>query len=127
MALCAERSDGMEVFMVNKIRHLVIYNTKRLNRDYDNISLEKLEELESKGSIIIDVRSPQEFEEGHIEGAISIPEYELKNRVRNEIVNLEEPIIVYCSTGHRSKRAQELLEQMGYKEVYNLENGWQNY
>lgn len=113
--------------MVNKIRHLVIYNTKRLNRDYDNISLEKLEELESKGSIIIDVRSPQEFEEGHIEGAISIPEYELKNRVRNEIVNLEEPIIVYCSTGHRSKRAQELLEQMGYKEVYNLENGWQNY
>ena len=127
MALCAERSDGMEVFMVNKIRHLVIYNTKRLNRDYDNISLEKLEELERKGSIIIDVRSPQEFEEGHIEGAISIPEYELKNRVRNEIVNLEEPIIVYCSTGHRSKRAQELLEQMGYKEVYNLENGWQNY
>ena len=113
--------------MVNKIRHLVIYNTKRLNRDYDNISLEKLEELERKGSIIIDVRSPQEFEEGHIEGAISIPEYELKNRVRNEIVNLEEPIIVYCSTGHRSKRAQELLEQMGYKEVYNLENGWQNY
>ena len=113
--------------MVNKIRHLVIYNTKRLNRDYDNISLEKLDELESKGCIIIDVRSPQEFEEGHIEGAISIPEYELKNRVRNEIVSLEEPIIVYCSTGHRSKRAQELLEQMGYKEVYNLENGWQNY
>lgn len=113
--------------MVNKIRYLVIYNTKRLNRDYDNISLEKLDELESKGCIIIDVRSPQEFEEGHIEGAISIPEYELKNRVRNEIVSLEEPIIVYCSTGHRSKRAQELLEQMGYKEVYNLENGWQNY
>ena len=114
--------------MAYRVGGLLIYNTNQLKRNYDNnISIEKLKEMENKGYTVIDVRSPQEYKEGHIEGAISIPEYELENRARNELIDLEKPIIVYCSTGHRSKRAQELLEQMGYKEVYNLENGWQNY
>lgn len=114
--------------MINKIKDFFIYRAISLKRgDNNNISIEQLEDMKYKNAVIIDVRSPQEFKEGHIDGAISIPEYELKNRVRNEIKNVEEPIIVYCSTGHRSKRAQEILEQMGYKEIYNLENGWQNY
>ena len=114
--------------MAYRVGGLLIYNTNQLKRSYDNnISIEKLKEMENKGYIVIDVRSPQEYKEGHIEGAISIPEYELENRARNELIDLEKPIIVYCSTGHRSKRAQKLLEQMGYREVYNLENGWKNY
>lgn len=114
--------------MAYRVGGLLIYNTNQLKRSYDNnISIEKLKEMENKGYTVIDVRSPQEYKEGHIEGAISIPEYELENRARNELIDLEEPIIVYCSTGHRSKRAQKLLEQMGYREVYNLENGWKNY
>ena len=114
--------------MAYRVGGLLIYNTNQLKRSYDNnISIEKLKEMENKGYIVIDVRSPQEYKEGHIEGAISIPEYELENRARNELIDLEKPIIVYCSTGHRSKRAQKLLEQMGYREIYNLENGWKNY
>lgn len=114
--------------MAYRVGGLLIYNTNQLKRSYDNnISIEKLKEMENKGYTVIDVRSPQEYKEGHIEGAISIPEYELENRARNELIDLEEPIIVYCSTGHRSKRAQKLLEQMGYREIYNLENGWKNY
>lgn len=114
--------------MAYRVGGLLIYNTNQLKRNYDNnISIEKLKEMENKGYTVIDVRSPQEYKEGHIEGAISIPEYELENRARNELIDLEKPIIVYCSTGHRSKRAQKLLEQMGYREVYNLENGWKNY
>lgn len=114
--------------MAYRVGGLLIYNTNQLKRSYDNnISIEKLKEMENKGYTVIDVRSPQEYKEGHIEGAISIPEYELENRARNELIDLEKPIIVYCSTGHRSKRAQKLLEQMGYREVYNLENGWKNY
>ena len=114
--------------MAYRVGGLLIYNTNQLKRSYDNnISIEKLKEMENKGYIVIDVRSPQEYREGHIEGAISIPEYELENRARNELIDLEKPIIVYCSTGHRSKRAQKLLEQMGYREIYNLENGWKNY
>ena len=114
--------------MISKIRERLKYTTKRLKRGYENdITIEKLEEMKKQGAVIIDVRSLQEFKEGHIEGAISIPEYEIKNRMKKEIPNLEQTIIVYCGTGHRSKRAQKVLERMGYSQVYNLVNGWQNY
>lgn len=114
--------------MISNIREVLKYTTKRLKRSYENdINIEKLEEIKKQGAVVIDVRSLQEFEEGHIEGAISIPEYEIKNRVKNELPNLKQTIIVYCGTGHRSRRAQKVLEKMGYSQVYNLVNGWQNY
>ena len=114
--------------MIGKIREVLQYTTKRLKRGYENtINIVKLEEMKKQGAVIIDVRSSQEFKEGHIEGAISIPEYELKNKIKKEISNIEQIIIVYCGTGNRSKRAQKLLEKMGYNQVYNLEKGWQNY
>lgn len=114
--------------MIRKIREVLKFKAKKLERGYENnIDIKKLKEMQKLGAIIIDVRSLQEFKEGHIEGAISIPEYEIKNRVKNELPNLEQTIIVYCGTGHRSKRSQKLLEKMGYSQVYNLVNGWQNY
>ena len=114
--------------MISKIREMLKYTTKRLKRGYENdINIEKLEEMKRQGAVVIDVRSLQEFKEGHIEGAISIPEYEIKNRAKKELPDLRQTIVVYCSTGHRSKRTQKLLEKMGYSQVYNLENGWQNY
>ena len=91
----------------------------------DDISLEELNELRKKGITIIDVRSPQEFQENHIDGAISIPEYEIKKDIIDRI-NPEEEIIVYCSGGGRSKKAKKKLEKLGYKKVYNLYNGWIN-
>ena len=114
--------------MISKIREMLKYTTKRLIRGYENnINIEKLKKKKKQGAVIIDVRSEQEFKEGHIEGAISIPEYEIKNRMKKELPNLEQTIIAYCSTGHRSRRAQKVLEKMGYSQVYNLVNGWQNY
>ena len=76
--------------MISKIREMLKYTTKRLKRGYENdINIEKLEEMKKQGAVIIDVRSEQEFKEGHIEGAISIPEYEIKNRMKKELPNLE--------------------------------------
>ena len=114
--------------MIGKIREILQYTKKKIKRGYEStINIEKLEEMKKQGAVIIDVRSEQEFKEGHIEGAISIPEYEIENRIKNEIPYLDQTIVVYCGTGHRSKRAQKLLEKIGYNNVYNLENGWQNY
>ena len=102
--------------MISKIREVLKYTTKKLKRGYEkDIDIEKLEELKKQGAVVIDVRSSQEFKEGHIEGAISIPEYEIKNRMKKELPNLDQIIIVYCGTGHRSRRAQKVLEKMGYK------------
>ena len=88
--------------------------------------MQELEELRKRGITIIDVRSTQEFQEGHIDGAISIPEYEIKKDIIDRI-SPEEEIIVYCSSGQRSKKAKQKLEKLGYKKVYNLYNGLENY
>ena len=102
--------------------------TRNLNRSMNknDINIEELQKLISNGATVVDVRSPQEYNEGHINNAISIPEYELRFRCRKELCNKEKLIVVYCSTGHRSKKAQKELCQMGYKQVYNLYNGLEN-
>ena len=95
---------------------------KKVNRGMveDNINMEHLNELLENGAILIDVRSPQEYKEGHINGAICIPEYEIKFRCKNEIKNEDKIIVVYCSSGKRSKKAQKILREQGFKNVYNL-------
>lgn len=92
--------------------------------DKDDITIEELENLRKKGVKIIDVRSLQEYEEGHIDGAISIPEYEIRKEIIDKI-NPKEEIVVYCSSGQRSKKAKDKLERLGYEKVYNLYSGWQ--
>lgn len=97
-----------------------------LKRSFDtnkDITKEELNLYAKQGAIIIDVRSPQEYREGHVDGAISIPDYQMKREIRNRIPNKNQLIVVYCSTGHRSQRAQQMLENMGYTNVYNVYEG----
>ena len=112
--------------MLNKLKYII---NRKFNRSMDknNINKYELEKMVSKGAILIDVRSPQEYEEGHLEGAVLIPEYELVSRCRKELKNRDAIYIVYCSTGTRSKKVQKELEKLGYINVYNLYNGIQNY
>ncbi|MEE1185383.1 MAG: rhodanese-like domain-containing protein [Acutalibacteraceae bacterium] len=67
--------------------------------------------------IIIDARTEEEFAEVHIEDAIMIPEYEIKDRAENELPNKDELILVYCRSGRRSKIASEELVKLGYTNV----------
>ena len=94
----------------------------RLKRcmDPSDINMEQMETLIKQGAIVIDVRSPQEFAEGHIPGAICIPEYNIQREIRNKVPNINSLIIVYCDSRVRSKNAQKRLQKMGYKQVYNL-------
>ncbi|SFV33914.1 rhodanese-like domain-containing protein [Thermoflavifilum thermophilum] len=61
---------------------------------------------------IIDVRTPQEFAGGHVEGSINIPLHEIPQRI-DEIRSLQTPIIVCCASGNRSARAKLILENFG--------------
>ena len=98
------------------------------NRDIkkDDIDMQELQEMAKKGAILLDVRSPQEYREGHIDGAISIPEYEIKKEVEKKLKDKDINIVVYCSSGGRSKKAQKQLKKLGYKNVYNLYEGYFN-
>ena len=68
------------------------------------------------GYIIIDARTQSEYDEGHIPGAILIPEYEIADRAENELPDKNQLILVYCRSGRRSKIAAEELVKLGYGE-----------
>ena len=70
-----------------------------------------------KDYVIIDARTEEEFAEGHIENAILIPEYEIKDRAEKEFPDKEQLILVYCRSGRRSKIASEELVKLGYTNV----------
>ena len=108
--------------MLNKLKYLL---KKKISRSVEknDIDIEELKKMIDKDAILLDVRSPQEYKEGHLEGSYLIPEYELKAKAQEILLDKERPIIVYCSSGNRSKKAQKLLEKMGYKNVYNLYGG----
>ena len=69
------------------------------------------------GYIIIDARTQEEYDQGHIPGAILIPEYEIADRSEKELPDKEQLILVYCRSGRRSKIAAEKLVKLGYSNV----------
>ena len=69
------------------------------------------------GYIIIDARTQSEYDEGHIPGAILIPEYEIADLAEKELPDKDQLILVYCRSGRRSKIAAEELVKLGYTNV----------
>lgn len=78
---------------------------------------------QSQNVKLIDVRSIQEYEEGHLDGAICIPLYELQGKITNKVQDKDSIIILYCASGVRSLKGKKVLESLGYKNVYNLKGG----
>ena len=69
------------------------------------------------GYIIIDARSQEEYDQGHIPGAILIPEYEIADRAESELPDKDQLLLVYCRSGRRSKIAAEELVKLGYTNI----------
>lgn len=94
-------------------------NDKGETLTYEQISAEEAKVImdTEKEYIIIDARTGSEFAEGHIEGAILIPEYEIAERAEKELPNKDALILVYCRSGRRSKIASEELVKLGYTNV----------
>ena len=86
---------------------------------YEQISQKEAKEIMDTVSdyIIIDARTEEEFAEGHIKGAILIPEYEIAEKAPSLIPQKDALILVYCRSGRRSKIASEELVKLGYTNV----------
>lgn len=86
------------------------------------ISVEQVkEDLDGgKDFILLDVRTKEEFEEGHIEGAINIPLKNLAYIVEEEIPEKDDLIYLYCRSGVRVITAGQILYDLGYENVYNM-------
>ena len=90
-----------------------------VSASYDQISGVQAKALmdSESGYIIIDARTQSEYDEGHIPGAIMIPEYEIADRAEKELPDKDQLILVYCRSGRRSKIAAEELVKLGYTNV----------
>lgn len=80
--------------------------------------------VEHEGALLLDVRSPEEFAAGHVDGAINVPHTEVAARMP-EILALAEgdrgkPVVVYCRSGRRSGLAKDTLKEHGFSRVTNL-------
>ncbi|MBX5481229.1 MAG: rhodanese-like domain-containing protein [Myxococcaceae bacterium] len=71
------------------------------------------------GAVLLDVRTPQEFMAGHLEGAKNIPVQELQRRL-DEVGPKSTPVVVYCAGGMRAAAACEVLRRSGFEDVFNL-------
>ena len=91
-------------------------------RSYTQISQEEAMEMMQKddGHIIVDVRRQDEYDQGHIPGAILIPNETIDTEMPEELPDKEQIILIYCRRGNRSKEAAQKLFDMGYDNVYEF-------
>lgn len=89
---------------------------------YTQISAEEAKTMmdEQESYILLDVRTQEEYAEGHIEEAILIPDHEIAERAEKELTDKEMIILIYCRSGRRSKLAAQNLADLGYTNVYEF-------
>jgi len=80
--------------------------------------------VEGREALVVDVREQDEWDEGHIPGAIHIPRGNLESRIERAAPETTKPVLLYCSVGNRSAFAAKTLEEMGYEDVVSLAGGF---
>jgi len=81
----------------------------------------------SQGGQLIDVRSPEEVATGVLEGATNINFNDAEFKGKMSKLDKSKPVFVYCKAGGRSGQAAAACKEMGFKEIYDMQGGWDNY
>ena len=98
---------------------------QQVKAEIDEVDASRARELLGEGdAAAVDVRERDEWEEGHIPGAVHIPRGSLEGRIENAVPDLSQPIVVYCAGGSRSAFAARTLEELGYENVASLAGGF---
>jgi len=83
--------------------------------------------MSKKGAQLVDVRTPKEYNDGHIGVAKNIDFYGSTFKSQMEKLDRNKPVLLYCHSGGRSGQALTMLKSMGFKEVYDLKGGWSSW
>ena len=91
----------------------------KMENSYEQITPAEAKEImdSQDGYVILDVRTQEEFDEAHIDGAILIPDYEISDKAESVLKDKNQLILVYCRSGRRSKLAASDLVTLGYTNV----------
>ena len=97
----------------------------QIKAEIDEVDPVRARELiESGDPLIVDVREQDEWDEGHVPGAIHIPRGHLESRIEAAATDRSQPILLYCSGGNRSAFAAKTLQELGYDEPVSLAGGF---
>ena len=88
--------------------------------EYVRISPQDAETMMSGDVVILDVRTQDEFDAGHIENAILLPDYEIAEKAESVIADKAQTVLIYCRAGRRSEAAAKELIDMGYTGVFDF-------
>ncbi|MEN3312581.1 MAG: sulfur-carrier protein adenylyltransferase/sulfurtransferase [Actinomycetota bacterium] len=80
--------------------------------------------IESGDPVVVDVREQDEWDEGHIAGAVHVPRGHLESRIERLAPDTARPVVIYCSAGNRSAFAAKTLTELGYEDVVSLAGGF---
>lgn len=102
------------IYILNK-KNVTVRNNSKIKY----VSMNEIVEIMEKNDdyIILDVRTAEEYNEGHIPNAINIPNEIIENSVLNDLPNKKQLILIYCRSGNRSKQAAQKLEKIGYTNL----------
>jgi molybdopterin/thiamine biosynthesis adenylyltransferase/rhodanese-related sulfurtransferase len=96
---------------------------KQLRSEIDEISTAEAAAL-ADSPVFVDVRDREEWDEGHIPGALHVPRSFLESRIESAVPDRDRTLVVYCASGNRSAFATRSLEELGYTDVRNLAGGY---
>ncbi len=97
------------------------------NTIIQNVSIEKYSEINKIPHVLLDVRTPEEYENEHIDKAININVKGEDFIEKVQEYSNETTLIIYCRTGKRSAKAAKILKELGYKKIFNLLGGYQKW
>ncbi len=76
-------------------------------------------EMINNGALLVDVRTPEEFSQGHLDNAVNIPYESISAEFTKQKIAKDQPVVVYCRSGRRSGIAQTSLIELGYSKIHN--------
>ena len=91
------------------------------------ISVEQANSLQSEGAIMLDVREPEEWAEGYVNGAQLISRGDIAERIASAVPDKNTAIVTYCRSGKRAAMAAETLGELGYTKVVSMQGGYSDW
>ena len=97
---------------------------------FHDVKVAEFEKLANAGKgTILDVRTPKEYAEGHVNGSVNMNYFDKDFKDQVGKVDKAKPVYVYCHSGGRSSKAMNIMKSQGFKTIYNLTGGyaaWKN-
>ncbi|MDD2055680.1 thiosulfate sulfurtransferase GlpE [Pseudomonas putida] len=91
--------------------------------EFKRIPPEQAQALREKGAVVVDIRDPQAYASGHINGAVRLDNQNIQDFIRG--ADLDAPLVVVCYHGNSSQSAAAYLVSQGFSDVYSLDGGFE--